>query len=482
MKIIFTNPPWWERGEERETDKNARTQDSGVSGSRVLPLSRSSPLRYGIRAGSRWPFTAPAHCAPDNFIFGGYLPFPFFMGYAASYVQRAFPGATVTLRDSIAMRESYQGWLQFLQHTEPDWIILESATPSWEHDQQCIRLIAKHCPQASIVVCGSIAQSHWQDALALHGNVRAVIQGEYEKPLVRVIRGDVSGLQPHDLLTKEEMNRAPFPLIPKETAHHYWDGCPVDRAVGPGQDQRPGRFPQLQVWSSRGCPYKCCFCVWPASMTGNDPDGTKARSVRLYSPEYMAAFLAEAIATHGYRSIYDDSDTFNLVERHTIAMCEVYRKTGLPWSAMCRADTINRDTWKLMEQSGCFGVKIGFESGSQRVVDEIVNKKLNLAEAADTARYIRSLGMSCHGTFTVGLPGETPDEAQQTVKFIEELYRTGGLDTHQLSGTAEIEGTPLATLRQVGHLPSYPGAVMDEHYHRDSDGQHKIEQMKNART
>src|SRR5690606_34135611 len=109
MKILFSNPPWWENSEHS--------------------------LRYGIRAGSRWPFTAPAHCAPDNFTFGGYLPYPFFMGYAASYVQRAFPGAKVTLRDSIALRESYAGWLLFLKHTRPDWIIIESATPSWAHDQ-----------------------------------------------------------------------------------------------------------------------------------------------------------------------------------------------------------------------------------------------------------------------------------------------------------------------------------------------------------
>lgn len=443
MRILFTNPPWWEN-------------------------SPKDHLRYGIRAGSRWPFTAPAHCAPDNFSFGGYLPFPFFMGYAASYVQRAFPGATVTLRDSIALRESYAGWQAFLRHVQPDWVVIESATPSWAHDKRCIQLLAQTVPEAQVILTGSIAQSHWKEALELFPRtVRAVIQGEYEKPLVRVLHGDVSGLQTHDLLTKEEMNRAPFPLIPKETAQHYWDPCPKGQVA-----------PQLQVWSSRGCPYKCCFCVWPATMTGNDPDGMGKRAVRTYSADYMAAFLDEAIKTHGYRSIYDDSDTFNLVERHTVEMCTVYRRTGLPWTAMCRADTIGRDTWKLMKESGCVGVKIGFESGVQRVIDEIVNKRLNLEEAADTARYIRSLGMSCHGTFTVGLPGETPAEAQQTVQFIERLYATGALDTHQLSGTAEIEGTPLATLRQVGHLPSYPGAKLDAHYVRDADGQHKIEGMR----
>jgi hypothetical protein len=451
MKILFSNPPWWDWS--------------------------GSALRYGIRAGSRWPFTAPAHCRPDEYQPGGYLPFPFFMGYAASYARRhAPPQAQVFLRDSIALRESYLAYFQWLEMVAPDWIVIESATPSWAHDLAVIQQIDKILPNARVIVVGTITTDPARLAEATsQPNVAACVKGEYEKGVVRAI---LEGRQPpfeqalvveHDLLTREEMNAAPFPLIPTDTATHYWDACPT------GQ-----RAPQLQVWSSRGCPYKCCFCAWPATMTGNDPDGTGRRSVRLYSPDYMSAFLTDAIARHGYQSIYDDSDTFNLVQKHTVQMCEVYARTGLPWSAMCRADTIDRDTWKLMRDSGCFGVKIGFESGSQRVVDQIVNKRLDLAAAADTARYLRSLGMQVHGTFTVGLPGERPEEAQQTIRFIEQLYADGAITTHQLSGTAEIEGTPLATLRDRGHLAAYTGAVMDQHYTRDPDGQHKIEQMRRS--
>ena len=47
--------------------------------------------------------------------------------------------------------------------------------------------------------------------------------------------------------------------------------------------------PQAHIWTSRGCPFKCIFCVWPASMTGNDPEGDKKRSVRQYSKDYIAS-------------------------------------------------------------------------------------------------------------------------------------------------------------------------------------------------
>jgi len=108
---------------------------------------------------------------------------------------------------------------------------------------------------------------------------------------------------------------------------------------------------------------------------------------------------------------------------------------NMPWSAMCRADTVSLTTWNVMKDSGCFGVKIGYESGSQRVIDHIINKRLDLKKAFDTTQYIKLLGIKVHGTFTIGLPGETKEEVPQTHDYIHSL----GLDSFQLSGTTEIE-------------------------------------------
>ena len=219
-------------------------------------------------------------------------------------------------------------------------------------------------------------------------------------------------------------------------------------------------------------------------MTGNDPDGTQPRSVRFYAPEWVEAFIRHRMALAfdrgtPLRSIYVDDDTFNLSDKHTLEICAVMKKIGLPWSAMCRADTSKPDTWRAMKDSGCFGVKLGFESGSQRVIDEIVNKRLDLVKAAETARWLRKeLGMTVHGTFTIGLPGETADEAEQTKDFIRVLYATGALDTHQLSGTATIEGTPLDAVSKGEALKAYPGAVAGESFVRDHDGVSKIERLK----
>jgi radical SAM superfamily enzyme YgiQ (UPF0313 family) len=209
-------------------------------------------------------------------------------------------------------------------------------------------------------------------------------------------------------------------------------------------------------------------------MTGNDPDGTRKRTVRHYGVDYMEAFLSELVAKYRYRCIYFDDDTFNLGDRHVERMCAVMRKIGVPWSAMCRADTSRMELWREMRDSGCFGVKIGFESGNQSVVDNIVNKRLNLDNAREVVAELKRLGMTVHGTFTYGLPGETAEQMRDTKRYRDSL----GLDTCQESGCAEIEGTPLASLASQSSLAKYAGAKLDEGYLREVDGRVKYEKLR----
>jgi len=440
MKALFSNPPWWVQKEGKFLRKH---------------------WRAGVRAGSRWPSTAQVKSKPGNFVFGDYLPYPFFMGYAASYTKHVTK-EDIRFRDSIALRESYKHYYQHIRKEAYDYIFIEIATPSQEHDLAVIQKIHKLSPKTKVVITGPITTTQ-SELLLTEFPVHACIRGEYEKGSVRVLSGN-DGIVDYDFLTIKEMNDAPFPYYDNLIARRYFDYNPIGQI-----------FPHAQIWTSRGCPFKCIFCVWPATMTGSDPDGTKTRTVRHYSADYVEALLKDLIGRFGYKSIYFDDDTFNLGNKHVVDICGVMRKLGIPWSAMCRADTIKFETWALMKESGCFGVKIGFESGNQYVVNQIVNKHLNLEEARLVVHEVKRLGMTVHGTFTYGLPGETKEHMLDTKRFIASLP----FDSVQESGTAEIEGTPLHTLRQTGHLTTYAGANVDSSYHREVDGNTKWQQLVN---
>lgn len=434
MKILFSNPPWWKY----------------VSGRQ---------LKLGIRAGSRWPFMQDTNSIPDEKLEREYIPYPFFMAFATTYLAEK-TNHQVVFRDSIAYRESYARYYQHIQDEQYDFVFIESATSSWEHDTHVITKIKELSPCTKIVITGPITTTSSEIILA-ENKVWACIKGEYEKGSVRVINGQ-SGIIDFDLLSEGEMNASPFPYMDESYVGKYWDSNPEGQI-----------FPHLQIWTSRGCPYKCIFCVWPATMTGNDPDGTKTRTVRHYSKEYLERYVSDYVQIFGFKSVLVDDDTFNLGNAHVNSFCEVMKKVNLPWSAMCRADTISLEVWLTMKLSGCFGVKIGIESGSQRVIDHIVKKRLDLKNASRVIHYLDRIGLKVHGTFTYGLPGETLEEMRMTKDFIA----SNPFTTVQESGTAEVEGTPLHTLRTKGSLPKYPDARIDENYLLNSDGQEKIEQL-----
>jgi radical SAM superfamily enzyme YgiQ (UPF0313 family) len=208
-------------------------------------------------------------------------------------------------------------------------------------------------------------------------------------------------------------------------------------------------------------------------MWNEDHDGKGFRSVRQYSEDYIENFLTELVEKYRIRHIFFDDDTFNLGDAHVLKVCRVMRKLKIPWGAMCRLDTVSMDTWRCMRESGCFWMRIGFESGSQWVVDNIVNKRLDLAKAREVAIALHEMGFFMHGTFTYGLPGETVEQMMETKRYIKSIP----LDTYQESGTGEMDGTPLALLRSEGHLDNYSGAVLDDDYNKISDGGEKIRRL-----
>ena len=384
------------------------------------------------------------------------------MGYAATYAANKIGENNVYFRDSIALSESYKSFYKYLDEVSKkiEYFVIESATPSWDHDYSLIKEIKKKYPKIKIVVTGPISTStqKWDSDI-----VHAVLKGEYEKNIVKVLNGE-SGVINHDLLTKDEMNASPFPYYDKLIYDKYFDGNPLPMNT---------LHPQAHIWSSRGCPFKCIFCVWPAAMTGNDPLGDGKRTVRQYSPDYIEAFIKEINGKYNFKAIYFDDDTFNIGNKHTENMSEMMGQFNIPWFAMCRADTSKKETWKKMSDNGCMGVKIGIESGSQIVVDKIVNKHLDLKYAQEVVSHIRSLGMSVHGTFTYGLPGETKENMIETKKFIQSTE----FSTVQESGTAEIEGTPLHNLVKEKELSTYPGANLDKNYDRQIDGGKKWQSL-----
>lgn len=373
MRVLISNPPWF------------------------VPTGalKSNALRMGIRAGSRWPYTRKIHRK--------YFPFPFNMAYADAYLRKMEVDST--LRDSILLLDEYKDYFRYALNF--DYVVIETASASWENDYY----VAKELSKNSRVILVGMHATAFADELIELEEIYAVLKGEYERSLHCCLIEEIGGV--YDFAEWRNVDDAPFPTR-DETIYLY----------------RARRDMMLQMWASRGCPYKCTFCYVTCFQKGS--------KYRPHSPERVRQEAEDALRRFPKLNfIYFDDDTFNIGDERIREISKILKRFNLPWGAMCRADTCNLETFQIMRENGCVELKIGIESGSQRVLDKVINKSLNLDKAKRTAKELKKMGFHIHGAFMYGFPTETPKEVRMTKSVMKELQCNSKQFSHigLLSGT-----------------------------------------------
>lgn len=226
------------------------------------------------------------------------------------------------------------------------------------------------------------------------------------------------------------------------------------------------------LMASRGCPFDCSYCA-----TGIWQRKTRYRGVDNVLDEIAAV-----------RQRYDTSrftfkdDAFTLNKKHVLAFCAGVRRRGLAitWECNARVDLIDEELLRAMKAAGCRGVKVGIESGSERIL-HLMNKKTSRQQCLDAARLLRKEGIHWTGYFMMGLPSETRSEVLQTVGFMKELDP----DYASLSVYEPFPGTKLYDLgRERGlieddrNLGDY--FSISPKYYYVKDLRHRVDTMSDA--
>jgi radical SAM superfamily enzyme YgiQ (UPF0313 family) len=128
--------------------------------------------------------------------------------------------------------------------------------------------------------------------------------------------------------------------------------------------------------------------------------------------------IEHCIKRYDLKSFYFDDDTFNIGKPRMLRLADEIKRRdlGVPWAAMARADTSDRETLEEFRESGLMSIKFGVESASQEIVDRC-GKKLDLKRVEESVRTCHELGIRLHLTFTFGLEGETPETIRDTIEL-----------------------------------------------------------------
>jgi len=191
--------------------------------------------------------------------------------------------------------------------------------------------------------------------------------------------------------------------------------------------------PYVSLYTTRGCPAQCTFCLWPQTLSGH--------AWRKRSTDDVAAEMASAKKLWpNVKEFFFDDDTFNIQKARTVELCEKLKPLGLTWSCTSRVTT-DYETLKAMKEAGCRLLIVGYESGDPQILKNI-KKGATIERARQFTKDCHKLGLVIHGDFILGLPGETPDTINNTIAFAKEL----DVETIQVSVAHAYPGTELYDL------------------------------------
>ncbi len=190
------------------------------------------------------------------------------------------------------------------------------------------------------------------------------------------------------------------------------------------------KHPYVSHYTGRGCPAQCTFCLWPQTVGGH--------KYRAKSPAGVAREMAHAQRLFPQvKEFFFDDDTFTAYQPRAREIAKELGKLGMTWSCNARAN-VNCETLKTMRDNGLRLLLVGYESGVQRILDNI-KKGIRLEEAREFTANCKKLGITIHGTFILGLPGETPETIRETIEFAKSL----DVFSIQVSLAAPYPGTEL---------------------------------------
>ncbi len=348
----------------------------------------------------------------------GTLYFPMWLSYAAGVLEK--DGHEVDLIDAPADGYDLEYVMQRSKKLSPDLMIIETSTPSIYNDVAVAGRLKDLFPSSFIILVGTHVSALPDETLSIDERVDAVAHREYDytlRGLARTLakKGDlrevlgISFREDGKIIENEkrplieDLDELPF------VSSVYKRFLKIENYFNPN-----ALYPMVTITSSRGCPFKCTFCVYPQTLMGR---GFRLRSVEnvVDEVEYITKNFPQA------KAIFFEDDTLTINKKRCVELAESIIKRGIKisWTANARVG-LDYETMRIMKEAGCRSFCVGFESGSQTILDNM-KKSSKIDLMFEFMKNAKKAGILIHGCFMAGLPGETKDTMKQTLDLAKKL-------------------------------------------------------------
>jgi hopanoid biosynthesis associated radical SAM protein HpnJ len=384
---------------------------------RTLFLNPPSFEGFDGGASSRW----PASREIESYWYPVWLCYPAGMLPDSKVVDA--PPHNISIEQTVAMAADFE------------LLVLFTSTPGFNVDVKIAEMMKDLNPNLKVAFVGPPVTIEPEKSLRASKAIDFVVKREFDYPIVDFANGKPLEEIPGVVFRKN----GGFQNNPEASPIENLDALPWATKVYK-RDLDFRRYnvpfllnPYLSFYTSRGCPAQCTFCLWPQTHSGH--------RWRLRSTDDIVnecRYVQENFP--GLKEIFFDDDTFNYQKARTIELCSKLKGLNMTWSCTSRVTT-DHDTLKAMKDAGCRLLIVGYESGDQQILKNI-KKGATIDMARRFTANCKKLGLTIHGDFIVGLPGETRGTIQKSIAFAKEL----DVETIQVS---------------IGH--PYPGTEFYDH-------------------
>ena len=310
--------------------------------------------------------------------------------------------------------------------------VFHTSTPSFPEDVRVAEEFKRANPNLQIGFVGAHVAVSPEASLRASEAVDFVARAEFDYTILEVAEGrpleSVDGISfkadgrvvhNRERATLENMDLLPFVTdVYKRDLHveDYFIGYLL--------------HPYVSLYTGRGCRSRCTFCLWPQTIGGH--------RYRTRSPENVIEEIRRAREFFPQaREFFFDDDTFTDDLPRAEAIARGLGRLGVTWSCNAKA-IVPYETLKVLKDNGLRLLLVGYETGSQQILNNI-RKGTRVDVARRFTADCHRLGIVIHGTFIVGLPGETPETIESTIRFANEINP----HTIQVSLAAPYPGTEL---------------------------------------
>ncbi|MBI3724412.1 hopanoid biosynthesis associated radical SAM protein HpnJ [bacterium] len=312
-----------------------------------------------------------------------------------------------------------------------DMAILHTSTPSFANDVKVAERLKQERPGIKIGFCGAHVAVMPEQSLRASSAIDFVCGKEFDFTIAEVAEGrafcDIDGLSYRNEQGSIVHNKERGLIHDMDTLPSVLDVYKRDLTI---ENYFIGylQHPYVSLYTGRGCPARCTFCLWPQTVGGHN--------YRTQSAGYVIEEMAKAKEYFPrVKEFFFDDDTFTADLRRTEEIARGLGKLGITWSCNSRAN-VPYETLKVMKENGLRLLLVGYESANEQILINI-KKGVKKSRYLKFAKDVKDLGIITHGTFIVGLPGETKETLEETMQFACDIDP----ETIQVSLAAPYPGT-----------------------------------------